>query len=238
LLINAPKSFDAYDKALHHFFTRGGTLATLSSSRPLQANRRGPRPNAKPRGLKEKRASAKRGGKAGEIKDKSPEGKSDIAQSSERIESTNRALFPGEDHTAYTALHDELKKLYRPETPLHVEVVARVTALIWRLRRIPAFETAVFNATARSVGCPANPSHSKLSPEAQSADLGLVLSTMLKDDALCKIAQYEATLREQLKLAYRELEEINDWHFRFGFERGSIDFVEQDAPADPSWLVK
>jgi hypothetical protein len=236
LLINAPKSFDAYDKALHHFFKRGGTLATLSSSRPLQANRRGSRPSAKPRRVKEKRASAKRRENAGERKDKSPGGKSDIAQSSERIESTNRALFPGEDRTAYTALHDELKKLYRPETPLHVEVVARVTALIWRLRRIPAFEAAVFNATARSIGCPANPSHSKLSPEAQSADLGHVLSTMLKDDALSKIAQYEAMLREQLKLAYRELEEINDWHFRFDFERGTIGFVEARAAEDPVWI--
>lgn len=61
---------------------------------------------------------------------------------------------------------------------------------------------------------------------------------MLKTDALGKIAQYEAMLRDQLKLVYRELEEINDWHLRFDFERGSIDFVEQDAPADPPWLSK
>jgi hypothetical protein len=52
-------------------------------------------------------------------------------------------------------------------------VVARATALIWRLRRIPAFEAAVFNSTARSLGCFENLSNSQLSISLdESLDIG------------------------------------------------------------------
>jgi hypothetical protein len=205
----------------------------------LEATRRDTQPSAGQRRSKVKKASVKEGKKSAKEIDESTESKGEIPQNSERLESaTNLGLFPGEDHAAYAALHDELKKLHRPETPLHVEVVARATALIWRLRRIPAFEAAVFNSTARSLGCLTQLSSSKRSPEEQSANFGHVLSDVLKADALSKIAQYEAMLRDQLKLVYKELEEILDWHFRFDLERGSIDFVREDAPADPPWLIK
>lgn len=91
------------------FFMRGATLATLSGSSPLEEHRRDPRRNAGRHGSKENGAGAKGRRKAVERKDKSARGKGNIAQKSERFEpTTNRALFPGEDHAAYAALHDEL----------------------------------------------------------------------------------------------------------------------------------
>lgn len=125
------------------------------------------------------------------------------------------ALFPGEDAAAFHSLHDELKRTHRPETPFQSEVVARAATLIWRLGRIPAFEASVFNATASSLGH--NEEWLNLKPEIQSANFGQVLNVMFKTDALVKIAQYEAMLRDQLKLVHRELAEISDWHFKFDF---------------------
>lgn len=206
---------------------------TRLSSRRSKANGLDSPPSPRSRRSKEKKRVPRKQARLLREKKKSAEDKAEIAQNAQGVQSRkNLALFPGEDHAAYAALHNELKKLHRPETPFHFEVVNRATALIWRLRRIPAFEAAVFNSTARSLECLADPSSS---PEAQSADVGLVLSEMLRTDAFSKIAQYEATLRDQLQLVYKELDEILDWHFKFDHDRGSIGFVEEEAPEDPPW---
>lgn len=144
-------------------------------------------------------------------------------------------LLPGEDPAAYRALYDELKRVYRPETPLHSCAIARATALLWRLGRIPKFEVAVFNSTAGSLGYLEQLTNTKLSPDTQSANFGYVLNAMIENDALTRIAHYEAALRDQLKLVSKELDEISDWHFRFDFERGDVGYSEPATPLDPAW---
>lgn len=186
-------------------------MAKVSSSRRSEANGLDAPQNAP--SLKNKRTNAKERRATVGRTDKSSNG--GITQEPRRSRSNRRpALFPGENHATYAALHGELKKLYRPETPLHVEAVARATDLIWRLRRIPAFEAALFNSTSRSLGRPAASSTEKYFPEGESTNFGYVLRAMLKTGALRKLAQYEATLRDQLTLAYSELEEILDEHLR------------------------
>lgn len=197
-------------------------MPNLSNKEP-KANRRNTLSNVEPRSRKQKKVSAKV--------------QSNGAQSYSRVDLvTNAALFPGEDRAAYAALHKEMKKIYQPDLPPHVEVVARATALIWRLRRIPAFEAAIFSATARSLGYVPEALNSEHSPEAQSANFGAVLDAMLKTDVFSKISQYEASLREQFKLAKAELQMVLDWNIKNGLHRGSIDYVEAVPPDDPDWL--
>jgi hypothetical protein len=187
----------------------------LSNKEP-KAERRGTRASGRTRRLKQSKPDAK--------------AQSKTAQSDPIANlATSSVLFPGEDRAGYAELHKEMKKIFQPDMPPHVEVVVRATALIWRLRRIPAFEAAIFSATAKSLG---------YAPEAlaQSANFGAVLDAMLKTDAFSKISQYEASLREQFKLAKGELQMLMDWNIKNGLHRSSIDYVEAVLPDDPDWL--
>jgi hypothetical protein len=149
----------------------------------------------------------------------------------------NAALFPGEDRAAYAALHYEMMKTYQPCLPPHFEVVARATGLIWRIRRIPAFEAAAFSATARSLGCSEESSSSE-QPLGQSANVKDVWDALLKSGVLTKIAEYEVMLREQLKLATAELQEIMDWNLEKGILKGDMDYILSCAPDDPMWVYR
>lgn len=148
----------------------------------------------------------------------------------------NSALLPGEDPEAYRALHNELKQQYRPETPCHFAIVSRAASLIWRLGRIPKFEVAIFNSAAESLGVLEQLRNLKLSDDTRSVSLGHVLSSVIQTDGLGRISQYEATLRDQLELVSKELADIQDWHFKFDLERGTIGFSEEEPPPDPPWL--
>lgn len=148
----------------------------------------------------------------------------------------NAPLCPGEDRAAYVALHYEMMKAYQPSLPSHFEVVARATGLIWRIRRIPALEAAAFDTTARSLGYSGAPLSLEGPEVGQSAKFEDVWDALFKSGLLTKIAEYEATLREQLKFATAELQEIMDWSFNNDVFRDNLQYTLSRAPDDPMWI--
>lgn len=130
-----------------------------------------------------------------------------------------------------------MMKVYQPCLPPHFEVVARATGLIWRIRRIPALEAAAFSTTARSLGY-SEEALSSEHPQGQLANDKDVWDALFKSGVLTKIAEYEATLREQLKLATAELQGILDWNFEKGLFRNDMDYILSCAPDDPMWAYR
>lgn len=135
--VNLLKSFICIISSVLWLYCVGSDVSKPSNRRP-NAERPKARSHGKPPSARQKRKNA--------------EARSRGARDCLGLDlTTNAPLFPGENHAAYVALHEEMKRAYRPDIPPHVEVVARAADLIWRLRRIPALEAAVFSATARSL---------------------------------------------------------------------------------------
>jgi hypothetical protein len=55
-------------------------------------------------------------------------------------------VIGGEDLAQFDELRAELMEQYDPESALECELIERMTGLLWRLRRVPAFEAAIIGA--------------------------------------------------------------------------------------------
>jgi len=121
-----------------------------------------------------------------------------------------RALLPGEDGDIFDALYKDLFKKFQPDGPIETEMVASAASLMWRLRRIPAFEIALFHWISRFQGfsLPINTDAVGQSAEFKSSNIGYVLETMVSKDVLGKLTRYETTLTKQLKQTIYELQKF------------------------------
>ena len=88
---------------------------------------------------------------------KSPGPRSQAGKARSRLNSRKHGLtakmliIVGEDADDFDELRAELMDEYDPQSALECELVERLAGILWRLRRVPFFEAAIFDA--RHVRC-------------------------------------------------------------------------------------
>ena len=104
-----------------------------------------------------------------------------------------------------------------PESALESELADRIVSILWRLRRIPAFEAAVLawvqarerSQSTYSVGNPRLAGDPTAPLAADYKDIQLVLGrsldAFLTKDLSGKLGRYETTLQRQLTALFSEL---------------------------------
>ena len=127
-----------------------------------------------------------------------------------------RALLADENAAEFEKFRDEMQRHFCPAGAIEAQLVERATCLIWRLRRIPAFEVALCNWTVREnekndikkerfTVQPEWPDH--LVEEDENSRLGYMVNSLLRRDLLSKLNRYESSLQKQLTLTLKELRE-------------------------------
>jgi hypothetical protein len=133
-------------------------------------------------------------------------------------------FFPDEDKDSYEALHVEMKNKHQPVLIHQFDSVERATELIWRLRKIAAWESVFFDGMKRA----ANPRATHVVDV--SARFSEFLEIVLCNNGLEKIAKYEAKLRDQAKEIDLELRELSVWRAANGLNYPTIEFALADPP--------
>ena len=111
---------------------------------------------------------------------------------------TAKTLVIGdEDPAQFEKLRAELMEEYDPQSALECELVERLSSLLWRLRRIPAFEAAIIDARRAEVESDVlkwlELKRRGLTEEALK--VRALSDALIQDgDALGKLARYETTL--------------------------------------------
>lgn len=138
-------------------------------------------------------------------------------------------LIPGERRDDYERLRCDIWQEYDPQTPTEEELTERLVSLLWRLRRVPAFESALMLWTTRFTACVFDDNilpmddligapHALPEPNDTADDeelgrhesfvLGRTLDQMIKKgDIFSKISTYEAGLVRKFD---RTLDRLND----------------------------
>lgn len=128
---------------------------------------------------------------------KTPEGKAVVALNAMKHGLLSRyVLLPDEDEAALVELGKRLRAHLQPVGELEVLLVDRLVTAAWRLRRVLAIETSVFEAY-----------RAKDSPQSQPVSLG---SVVLRDhgDRLTRVLRYETTIERGLYKALHELQRL------------------------------
>ena len=129
-------------------------------------------------------------------------------------------IIKGEDADLFEEMRQGLWDELAPKGEIESMLVERLAGLLWRLRRVPALEAALFVWMERSLAAQDeqdNPMYqlgfepSNASPPArgddQRQDLGRVLEAMLSNqDLLGKLNRYEAQLMNQFERTMAEIE--------------------------------
>ena len=113
---------------------------------------------------------------------------------------TAKTLVIGdEDPAQFDKLRAELMEEHDPQSALECELVERLSSLLWRLRRIPAFEAAIIDARRAEVDDPIK----SLELEREGLTEEIIKLRVLGDaliqdgafhDTLGKLARHETTL--------------------------------------------
>ncbi len=131
----------------------------------------------------------------------------------------SRGLLPGEKPEDYSNLRDRIFARFAPDDPLEDELVERIASLLWRLRRIPAFEAALFAwadacREAESTFAPGEPRLTRRFGGDDPHDrggrteilaFGRSLDAFLKRDLGAKLNRYESALQRQLSALMLEV---------------------------------
>lgn len=131
-----------------------------------------------------------------------------------------QAMLPGEDQSEFAALRAAMFTSLSPEGVLQNQLVERAASLIWRMRRVPAFEvallewTAYYQAARYDGGVPSaelGNDPDNLQPIGDLQDglkLGRVVETLLSSDLVSKLGRYETAMQRQLTMTLHELREL------------------------------
>jgi hypothetical protein len=160
-----------------------------------------------------------------------PEGKARSRQNALAHGLTARTvLVMGESREDYERLREGIWLEYQPKGTIEEEFAERLVSLLWRVRRIPAFESALLLWQNRASAClfddsvtndllPIPSPHAIPEPDDDAGEeeldrhdrfvLGRTLEQMIrKGDLLTKIASYEASLVRQLDKTLARLEDL------------------------------
>lgn len=109
---------------------------------------------------------------------------------------SRHVLLPDEDEAALVELGKRLRMHLQPVGEFEVLLVERIVTAAWRLRRVLAIETSLFEAY-----------RTKDSPQSPPVSLG---SVILRDhgDRLTRVLRYETTIERGLYKALHELQRL------------------------------
>ncbi len=150
---------------------------------------------------------------------KTPEGKASASRNSVTHGLTSHSgLLPGEKLEDFSDLRARVFTELAPDTAIEIELAERIASLLWRLRRVPAFEAALLAWTnaCKDKASPFTPGEPTLTnwrdpdrprPAAVHDILvfGRSLDGFLKGGLGAKLSRYENALQRQLSALMLEL---------------------------------
>jgi hypothetical protein len=98
-----------------------------------------------------------------------------------------------------------------PDSAIEIELAERIASLLWRLRRVPAFESALLAWThaCKAEMSPFTPHEPRLTPwrdrDRKILVLGRALDEFLKEGLGGKLSRYETALQRQLSALMLDL---------------------------------
>jgi hypothetical protein len=115
-------------------------------------------------------------------------------------------LLSHEDPAVFEQLRQDVMKSLNPQDVLEFQLADRAASLLWRLRRVPLFELALFELGAER-GDPLDNLIDVFdeADESEMGKLGQVVKALLNTDLISKLGRYEISLHKQL---YQTLERI------------------------------
>ncbi len=132
-------------------------------------------------------------------------------------------LLPGEAPTALDELRQSVFDRLAPEGALEIQLVERVVSLVWRLRRVPGFEVALFAWTKHAQAQAHDTFDPMIDPRTlttsnrfldnaesgpDSLEMGRTFEALLSADLMCRLSRYEVSLQGQLASTLKELREL------------------------------
>ena len=92
------------------------------------------------------------------------------------------STLPHESEEEFVLMRESIIHQLRPKGQIELELVKRIASILWRLRRVPMFETLMM--------------------------AGLSVETFFKSDFSGRIGRYETTLQRQLSSLFKELRDL------------------------------
>ena len=171
----------------------------MSSKAQIAANRRNAQESTGPRSVEGKRRSALNALKHGFT--------------------AKMALLPGEDPAQFDQFMQEMVADISPRVPLEHQLVLRAGSLLWRLRRIPSFEVALFECARGDIHSEPMGMHplrvrvrktiANMDEDKRDVyELGALAHELLSHDILRRLTHYEVTLSRQLSQTLLELHQL------------------------------
>lgn len=133
-----------------------------------------------------------------------------------------QTMLPGEDITEFQGLRGAMFSSLEPQGALENQLVERAASLIWRMRRVQAFEVALFQWAAHyqaqryddpldagDVALRNDPDEEAAYPNLRDGlTLGRMFEALLSADLTSKLSRYESAMQRQLSLTLKELREM------------------------------
>jgi len=128
--------------------------------------------------------------------------------------------LPGEEPREFEALRNAMFSSLLPQGAFENQLVERAASLIWRMRRIQAFEVALLEWTAYYQSQCFDAPHMEpnlsndpdnLTPLNDLEDglkLGRVIETLLSADLTSKLTRYETAMQRQLSMTLKDLRDF------------------------------
>ena len=136
----------------------------------------------------------------------------------------HHALLPRESREEFEEFRRATFDSLLPEGEVENQLADRVVTLLWRMRRIPRFEVALFEWTAQWHGVDLHDGDGETDADQEPDDvaanrqaiddrkdhvrLGQVLEVLLSKDFTGKLSRYETGLQKQLAMTLKELREL------------------------------
>jgi hypothetical protein len=118
-------------------------------------------------------------------------------------------LLAGEAPEAFRRLRQDLITELRPEDALELELAEQIVSLLWRLRRVPAFEAALLayrEADVKNWGYSLiRPCNGRSEEQVQQLVLGKTIESFLQYDLSGKLSRYETSMQRRLSALLKDL---------------------------------
>ena len=124
-------------------------------------------------------------------------------------------MLDGEDPELFDTLREALFDEFAPASPYEEQLTHQVVNLLWRLRRVPAFEAALLSWIDHrlkgyddGIGRVSGRNSQHEAETRARLKLGRMLEVESSKNLTAKLSRYEAHLLRQLKQTRKELEEV------------------------------
>ena len=137
---------------------------------------------------------------------------------------SQKSLLPNEKAEEYAQFELAIRSHFGDGSAIRLALVDIVVSYLWRIRRIPNIEVALFawvrHLEARTHDFVASDriivsAFDKIWPDAETKltlEIGRMFETFFSSDYMNKFQRYEAGLQRDLRYALRELRELEDDH--------------------------